>query len=335
MSHNILLTGASGYLGGTILARLSSANLPPYGKLFALVRSDEQAEGVKRYGAEPLKFNANDATEVQDVVVNNEISIIYYLIDFQHSHQQVNFIHALAEVKKATGKQVHIIHTSGAKMFSNQAGTLTNRPLRDNELDIYQIQKNQKAPYTMLQNGTDTNNTVIDTAESLGVRSYIFAPSIVYGKGEGFGNQISIQTTAIVKAALCVKRVYSTDSGRPSWPILRVILEGGQLDYGKNGYYLAATGSVVWEDLYSAMAQALKKRGVLTDDSVTIADDATLERMGEGLGCPKDMVPLLLGGRCTFTAEHGKEIGWQPEFRPEHILEDADAEVELVLQSLT
>lgn len=112
MSHNILLTGASGYLGGTILARLSSANLPPYGKLFALVRSDEQAEAVQRYGAEPLLFDADDATKVQEAVVNHKISIVYYLIDFLHSHQQVNFINALAEVKKTTGKEVHILHVS-------------------------------------------------------------------------------------------------------------------------------------------------------------------------------------------------------------------------------
>lgn len=35
------------------------------------------------------------------------------------------------------------------------------------------------------------------------------------GKGEGFGNQISIQTVAIIRAARAAQRVYSVDSGRP------------------------------------------------------------------------------------------------------------------------
>lgn len=35
------------------------------------------------------------------------------------------------------------------------------------------------------------------------------------GKGEGFGNIISIQTVAIVKAAKGAGRVYRTDEGRP------------------------------------------------------------------------------------------------------------------------
>ena len=38
--------------------------------------------------------------------------------------------------------------------------------------------------------------------------------------------------------------------------------------------------------------------------------------------------------RCTFTAEHGEEIGWKPKYAPEHILEAADEEVELILANL-
>jgi hypothetical protein len=38
--------------------------------------------------------------------------------------------------------------------------------------------------------------------------------------------------------------------------------------------------------------------------------------------------------RCTFTAEHGKGIGWAPKFGPEDILEKADEEVEFILKNL-
>lgn len=52
---------------------------------------------------------------------------------------------------------------------------------------------------------------IIDTAEVNGVRSYIFASCIVYGKGEGFGNKISNQEVAIVQAAQKLRRVYRVD----------------------------------------------------------------------------------------------------------------------------
>lgn len=35
------------------------------------------------------------------------------------------------------------------------------------------------------------------------------------GEGEGFGNKISIQTVAIVKAAKAVGKVYKVDDGKP------------------------------------------------------------------------------------------------------------------------
>jgi len=48
-------------------------------------------------------------------------------------------------------------------------------------------------------------------AEKYGVRSYIFIPCIVYGEGKGFGNKISIQTTAVVKAAKGAGAVYDVN----------------------------------------------------------------------------------------------------------------------------
>lgn len=119
---------------------------------------------------------------------------------------------------------------------------------------------------------------------------------------------------------------------------MRRILAGDDVPHGKNGYYLASSGSIVWDELYTAMAAALAKRNVVGDAAVVPAlgneDSQILERMGAALGCPKEFVPLQLGGKCTLTAVHGKEIGWKPEFPPEHILEAADAEVELILKNL-
>lgn len=38
--------------------------------------------------------------------------------------------------------------------------------------------------------------------------------------------------------------------------------------------------------------------------------------------------------RCTFTAMNGAKLGWKPLYKPEHIIETADEEVELILNHL-
>ena len=112
MSHKILITGASGYLGGSFLAHLSKAQLPLDGKLYALVRTDAQAHAVRSYGAQPLTFDTSDELSVRDAVVGQEITIVYFLIDAISSVGQVNFIRALAEVRQVTGRDVHFLHVS-------------------------------------------------------------------------------------------------------------------------------------------------------------------------------------------------------------------------------
>ncbi|KAH8811015.1 hypothetical protein F5884DRAFT_842916 [Xylogone sp. PMI_703] len=346
MPHKVLVTGGSGYLGGTLLSRLAHADLPSYAGLYGLVRTDAQAEAIKRYGADPLMFNPYNEVEVWDNIVKNDITIVYFLIDAASSESQIHFIKALEEVKRKTGENVHFLHTSGAKMFSSHAGAPTADLLLDTDPNLYDIQRNQRAKVPRMGDAVKTNCDVIDAAENHGVRSYIFVPCIVYGRGEGFGNKISIQTVAIVQAAKATGRVYKVDDGVPTWPVCHVIdnttlylqllhsiLAGNSLGYGKNGYYLAASGSIAWDDLYANIATSLVKRNVIEDSSVIPADASALEGMGKALGCPKEYVQIQIGGLCTFTAEHGKEIGWKPQFSPTHILETADEEVDLILQN--
>lgn len=79
--------------------------------------------------------------------------------------------------------------------------------------------------------------------------------------------------------------------------ILRQILSGHAIGYNKNGFYLAASGSVAWNDIYRAFATALARRGVVDDDRVEQADAAALSRMGEALGMPPSLVTVMLGGK--------------------------------------
>ncbi|KAI8182749.1 hypothetical protein K4K54_004140 [Colletotrichum sp. SAR 10_86] len=149
--HNVLLTGASGYLGGSLFAGLKSYGLSGYDKIYALVRSDAQKEAVQQYGAEPLSVSLKDAKAVRDVVLQNKISVVFYLIDVFESTAQENLIRALGDLRQTTGQDAHFLHTSGAKIFSSDAGAPTDRELLDTDPNLYDIQKGQKASANILQ----------------------------------------------------------------------------------------------------------------------------------------------------------------------------------------
>jgi hypothetical protein len=55
------------------------------------------------------------------------------------------------------------------------------------------------------------NSKVIEAGEKSGVSTYIYIPCIVYGEGSGFGNRISIQTVAIVRAAKALRQVLNIE----------------------------------------------------------------------------------------------------------------------------
>ncbi|KAJ3091678.1 hypothetical protein HK100_007126, partial [Physocladia obscura] len=288
MSPNVLITGASGYLGGSLLEKIHEEGLPPHGKLYALVRKETDAAEVKKRGAFSLSFDVKDSAAVRKNIVENNISVVFFLIDAMSSNSQVLFIEALAEVKRNTGKEVHFLHA------------------------------------------VTTNCTVIEEAEKYGVRN---------GRGLGFGNKISIQTVDIIKAALSSNHVYKIDTENSVWPVSHVadtsalykqilssILAGNLPDSGRNGYYLASSGLVDWNDIYSAIASALYKRRVIADSEVRLADAETVRKMAEGVGCQPQLIGFKIAGLCTLQAKNGEKLGWKSKFDSHHILEAADDE---------
>lgn len=115
--HNILLTGASGYLGGSILAQLHNSSdgiveLPPHGTIYALVRSDTQAQAVRGYGAEPASFDPGDEAAIESFVLGRKVSIVIWFIDVVNVERQTLFIRALAKLRQQTGQSVHFLQES-------------------------------------------------------------------------------------------------------------------------------------------------------------------------------------------------------------------------------
>lgn len=74
------------------------------------------------------------------------------------------------------------------------------------------------------------------------------------------------------------------------------MLSQEEIDHGSEGYYLASPGAIAWSDLYKQVAKAMAERGVVDSDSVEEASDQSLGEASKALGCPKEFVPVEMGG---------------------------------------
>lgn len=163
MSRNVLITGGSGYIGGSLLAKLkNTTDLPSHGTVYALVRSNEHAEQVKsHYNATPLTVDLEDQSAITTTLLEKQISVVFFLINAFNADAQVKFIEALAAVKDRHGAQTYFLHTTGAKLFSSFTGHPTDRGLSDAEEGLYEIQKAARSKFPPMETVCDVDANVV------------------------------------------------------------------------------------------------------------------------------------------------------------------------------
>ncbi|KAF9462316.1 NAD-P-binding protein [Collybia nuda] len=341
----LLLTGASGYIAGALLNDV--IQLPDL-IVFALVRTPQQAEKVTSLGVTPLQFDMSDGHAVEEVLVKYSITVVIQSADAFNFAPGKAFINGLKAVKNKLGKEVHYIHTSGAKLFSSHVGI--HQLLNDADDDVYSIEKSHESPHEVLQTAVNTNISINDLADSLDVRSYILVPPMVYGPGTGFGNKISIQYVAIIRMGRDLGEVFQVADDTSTWPLvhlldltslymtlLKAIISSSQdlPPYGKvHGYYFAENGTFSWKLLSQAISDQLASRGLIKatyPPSIRRPTEEDLVNIGRALGDPPSFVPVSVGGQCALRGDNGRRLGWSPKFGVEHLMSTVQEEVEFVL----
>ncbi|KAJ7491295.1 NAD-P-binding protein [Mycena latifolia] len=353
----ILLTGASGYIGGVLLNQIKS-DLPT-AEIYTLVRTADQAEKVESLGAHPVLFDLSKNQEIRKAVIDNGVTIVVHTADAMNFGPAQNFIEALAEVKKRTGQTVHFIHTSGAKLFSSHTGIqLPPGDFISDTQDTYTLQKTFRSPHALMNQAVNTNISIFDLSESLDVRAYILVPPMVYGPGEGFGNKISIQFVAIVRIAVALQYLpqipaddevlcHLQDLISLYMTLLKSIIAGNNPPFGKkHGCYFAENGVFSWKALYEGIAARLTSLGYLKGPqtagkiSLTKATEEDIQRAAEVLGVPPAFVPVSVAGklilsesnRCAIRGDNGRQLGWEPKFGSEHLMSVVSEEVDFIIE---
>jgi nucleoside-diphosphate-sugar epimerase len=175
----VLVTGASGYIGGSVAAALLAAGHQVVG----LVRSDERAREIGARGIEPLVGTLDDAGLL--AAAARDADAVINAANAEHEGVVEAILPALAGSGKA------ILQTSGSSIIADLAAGERSDAIYDEETPVRPLPG--RAARVAL------NDKVLAAAKG-GVRAVVLCPSLIYGAGRGLNAQ-SIQVPWLIALA--------------------------------------------------------------------------------------------------------------------------------------
>ncbi|KQU45954.1 hypothetical protein ASG84_11415 [Rhodococcus sp. Leaf278] len=285
---DIFITGATGYIGGSVAAALLSRGHQVRG----LVRSEQAAKQLQAMKIEPVLGSLDDVdvlraeAERADVVINAASS----------DHR--NSIDILAAALFGTGKA--FLHTSGSSIV----GTVDRGESTENVWDERIMDADSAwTPHEIKAPRVAIDHRVLDLGAE-GVRSAVLCNSLVYGRGLGL-RQDSLQVPALISYGLRYGAAPQIGEGANIWSTVHI----GDLcrlytrvveDESARGFYFVETGEASFHDMAVAIAHRFELSGVR---SLTL-DEAADE-------WPYNMAAFSLGSNSRVRGTRARaELGW-------------------------
>jgi nucleoside-diphosphate-sugar epimerase len=344
---NIFLTGATGYIGGSILtALLQHPNVSNF-NISALIRGDnERVNKLTALNVTPV-IGSNDSFEIIEKVAKDSHVVIHTSNSADDLPSTKAIISGLNQRTKETGKPVIYIHTSGTgvltedvrgKKGSNTVYSDLN-PDQINGLDDEQIHRNVDL---LVINSADDNPLL---------KSVIVLPPLIYGIGTGPFNRTSIQLPLLIRAALKRHKAEMIGPGEATWNNVHIddlsdayIIIFDQLlaaygpdaksntqaspylTTGREGYYFTENGEHTWRQLSEKIGEVLYRKGIIKSPEVTSFPDDEVESSLWGV-----FSWLAVGSQSNSKAERVRKLGWKPH-RPS-LLDSVEEQIDALLNN--
>lgn len=284
---NIFLTGASGYIGGSVAARFLENGLTVRG----LVRTEEKAAQVQARGMEPVIGTLDDGALLKreamaaDVVVNTASA----------DHRPV--AEALLEGLSQSGGT--FIHTSGSSIVGRRDEGRYGAAVFD-ENTLFEPSSARAARVAL-------NMDILAAAEN-GIRTVIIAPSLIYGAGLGI-NPDSMQVPWLIDVARRTGAARHIGPGTNVWSNVHIRDLAGlyllALEHAPAGaFFYAENGENSMREVCVAISNMLGLGGGTVEMSLSEAAD----HWGEG---PANDT---MGSNSRVRAVRARtELGWAPD----------------------
>lgn len=285
----IFITGASGYIGGSVAAALIVAGHQVSG----LARSDKTAAALAKRGVRPVRGTLDDAEALAKAAHDADVTV--NAANAGHRTAAVSMIKALAH----TGKV--FLHTDGSSIV----GTRSRGELVEKVFD-------EDTPFTptpQRASRVEIDKMVLGAARD-GVRSIVIAPSLIYGRGHGLNSQ-SIQVPWLIKVAKKFGVAKHIGAGENRWANVHIDDVVGlyllAIEKAPAGaFYYAENGENSMREVCAAISRMLGQGG--RTQSMTIEEAVT--EWGDG---PANDT---MGSNSRVRARRAREeLKWHPKAR--------------------
>lgn len=283
----VFLTGASGYIGGSVAKVLIDAGH----EVFGLVRNQEKADAVASFGVLPLIGTLED----QDILIANATSAdaVIHTANSDHRAAVETFIQTLT----GTGKV--FIHTSGSSVVGDDVLGESTTP------NIY-TEETPFTPMDIREERVAINNFVRRAGIDNWVRTAVIVPSMAYGNALGMDVE-SDQLPVVFRKSIEFKAGIYLGSGINRWSNVHIAdlanLYLLALEKAPSAsYFYAENGEESYKDISGYVSEALGFEG-------KIQSWPAKEALAE-LG---DWARFALGSNSRVRSVHARNLlGWKP-----------------------
>ena len=283
---NVFMTGASGYIGGTVADALKRAGHSVSG----LARSEAAAARLRAHGIDPVRGELSSHSVVRNAARGADAVI-------NCANAEDPFVVA-AVLEGLAGSGKAFLHTSGTSVVGDKAAGKFSPKIFHEDTPFEPLP--EKIQRVAVQRA-------VLAAASQGVRSVVLCPCLIYGKGRG-ANPDSIQVPSLIRQAVRSGIPRHVGEGENIWSTVHI-------DDVADAYLLALEGARAGSFFYLESGEASLKSIVQS-----IARLLGGKQAPQGWGIDEAIAEwgpqaawFSLGGNSRVNADKARKLlGWKP-----------------------
>ncbi|KAL4243713.1 NAD(P)-dependent Metabolic Enzyme [Abortiporus biennis] len=334
---SVFITGATGYIGGSFLARLLVPSYEYKLNISILVRSKEKAESLQsEFGIHSIVGSLEDEDILEEAA--SQAHIVVNFANCDHLEGAKAILRRLKRRHETTGDVPILLHTSGTgTILADDRGMAITGEIYD-DLNPDQI---ETLPPKALHRHVDLEVVAADKEGY--VKSYIVLPSLVFGIASnvlvdaGLARKVSIVLPGSIRFALDRGEVGMIGKGLSVWNCVHIddntdaymllfdtILAQRNRDigHGRDGYYILENGQFSWYELAKELAVVLHRQGKIKSDEPSTYTEEELVKYYGSLE-----MAYIFGTTSRGRGNRIRALDWKPQKLAQDLLATVEAEV--------